>query len=134
CRLASKAFFSDWNVKIARATKEVGMSKLSSWKTILFLCVLCAATAIASSAETDCSVSAPCFKAVVSFNGTDGANPAYGPLVQGLDGNFYGTTAIGGTSTICSGGCGTVFKITAGGKLTTLHSFDGSDGEYPYGG
>jgi uncharacterized repeat protein (TIGR03803 family) len=33
-----------------------------------------------------------------------------------------------------SAACGTVFKITAGSKLTTLHSFDGTDGADPYGG
>ncbi len=44
-------------------------------------------------------------------------------LVQGADGNFYGTTTQGG-----SNGYGTVFKITAEGALTTLHSFTGSDG------
>jgi len=54
-------------------------------------------------------------------------------LVQATDGNFYGATQIGGASTNCSYGCGTIFKITPGGTLTTLHSFDGTDGEYPYG-
>jgi uncharacterized repeat protein (TIGR03803 family) len=53
---------------------------------------------------------------------TDGANPVAG-LVQGSDGNFYGTTYLGGSSEICTGGCGTVFKITPAGDLTTLHSF-----------
>jgi uncharacterized repeat protein (TIGR03803 family) len=69
-------------------------------------------------------------------NCTDGAIP-WGGLVQGTDGNFYGTTVAGGTGT-CKGdlgpGCGTVFKITPGGALTTLHSFDDTDGAYPYGG
>ena len=69
-------------------------------------------------------------------NCTDGAIP-WGGLVQATDGNFYGTTAAGGTGA-CNGdvgpGCGTVFKITPGGTLTTLHSFDGTDGAYPYGG
>jgi uncharacterized repeat protein (TIGR03803 family) len=57
----------------------------------------------------------------------------YGTLLHGSDGNFYGTTWAGGTG--CSGdepaGCGTVFKITPGGALTTLHSFDGTDGSRP---
>ncbi len=57
-----------------------------------------------------------------SFNGSDGANPE-GGLIQGTDGNFYGTTYGGGTGNCVSLGCGTVFKITAKGKLTTLYVF-----------
>ena len=53
---------------------------------------------------------------------TDGALPV-APLLQGTDGNFYGTTDIGG-----AGASGTVFKMTPSGTLTTLHSFDGADG------
>jgi uncharacterized repeat protein (TIGR03803 family) len=65
---------------------------------------------------------------------TDGQYP-YAGLVQGTDGNFYGTTIYGGVNS-CPGlpGCGTVFKITSGGALTTLHSFDGTDGFNPYAG
>ncbi len=44
-------------------------------------------------------------------------------MLQGTDGNFYGTTDIGG-----AGASGTVFKITPSGTLTTVHSFDGADG------
>jgi len=63
-------------------------------------------------------------------NCTDGAGP-YG-LVQATDGDFYGATSGGGASSACgTGGCGTIFKITTGGTLTTLHSFDGTDGEVP---
>ena len=75
------------------------------------------------------------FTTLVSFNGTDGALP-FGSLVQGTDGNFYGTTSQGGLGS-CSTppvGCGTVSKITPGGTLTTLHSFNNSDGANPLSG
>jgi uncharacterized repeat protein (TIGR03803 family) len=65
-------------------------------------------------------------------NCADGQYPA-GPLIQASDGNIYGTTHAGG-NTVCTDGCGTVFKITLNGTLTTLHSFDSTDGSYPYGG
>jgi len=63
-----------------------------------------------------------------SFTGTnDGANP-YAGLVQGRDGNFYGTTYGGGTNNL-----GTVFKISTNGVLTSLYSFTGTnDGANPY--
>jgi uncharacterized repeat protein (TIGR03803 family) len=84
------------------------------------VCVCCAATAIASPVKT--------FRNLVSFNRTDGDGPS-GSLVQGIDGNFYETTAGGGANTD-----GVVFEISAGGKLTTLHSFDPTEGCCPYGG
>ena len=64
----------------------------------------------------------------------DGVGPG-GPLVQGTDGNLYGTTAAG-ANPVCTylAGCGTIFKITTTGTLTTLHSFDLTDGAEPRGG
>jgi uncharacterized repeat protein (TIGR03803 family) len=73
------------------------------------------------------------------FSGADGANPG-GRLLQATDGNFYGTTASGGTSTaancLVSGEdkCGTLFKITPAGALTTLYSFNAESGFNPDGG
>jgi uncharacterized repeat protein (TIGR03803 family) len=46
----------------------------------------------------------------------------FGRLIQPTDGNLYGTTY------------STVFKITLSGALTTLHSFDGTDGGFATGG
>jgi uncharacterized repeat protein (TIGR03803 family) len=63
----------------------------------------------------------------------DGEYPVAG-LVQGKTGDFYGTTANGGNPG-CSSDCGTVFKLTPGGTLTTLHTFCAlsgcADGELP---
>ena len=61
---------------------------------------------------------------VYAFQGVDGNSPQSG-LSLGFDGNFYGTTEIGGS------GMGTVFKFGSGG-FTSLHSFSGSDGAYPW--
>jgi uncharacterized repeat protein (TIGR03803 family) len=55
-------------------------------------------------------------------------------LVQATNGDFYGTTCCGGAH----GYYGTIFKITPGGTLTTLHSFCAQtgcpDGRIPYSG
>lgn len=62
---------------------------------------------------------------------TDGYAPEAG-VIQGMDGNFYGMTALGGISTACDGGtCGTIFKLTPTGKFLSLHSFQFTDGEEP---
>jgi uncharacterized repeat protein (TIGR03803 family) len=53
---------------------------------------------------------------------TDGYSPI-AALVQGSDGDFYGTTCSGGAY-----GGGTVFKITPTGTLTTLYSFCSQSG------
>ncbi len=68
-----------------------------------------------------------------SGNGS-GAYP-YAALVQGQDGNFYGTATAGGLY-----GNGTIFKATSAGAVTTLYTFSAgsngvnSDGSYPSGG
>ena len=64
-----------------------------------------------------------------SFRGTNGSGPGAG-LVEGSDGNFYGTTEFGGSN----GDNGTIFRITPTGSFTTVHSFSGADGNYPLAG
>ena len=93
------------------------MSKLSFCKTIPLLCVFCAVAVIGSPAQH--------FTTLLNFDETNGNAPNV-PLVQGTDGNFYGTTIFGGSTTtgFCGDlGCGTFFKITPMGQLNTLYSF-----------
>jgi uncharacterized repeat protein (TIGR03803 family) len=56
---------------------------------------------------------------------TNAATPAAG-LVQGTNGNFYGTTMAGGTK-----GNGTVFMVTPAGVFTNLVLFNGTNGATP---
>src|SRR5580704_8646669 len=64
-----------------------------------------------------------------NFLGPDGAAP--GGLIQATDGNFYGTTVLGGAI-----GAGAAFRMTPAGVVTVLHSFGGGtlDGANPNGG
>lgn len=71
-------------------------------------------------------------------NCADGSLPV-GPLIQATDGNFYGMTRAGGNPEYCpfnSGGCGTIFKISANGQFTMLYAFckstDCPDGALPF--
>jgi uncharacterized repeat protein (TIGR03803 family) len=96
-----------------------------------FILAIWLATAIASPAQT--------FKLLTRFNGTDGNDPS-GWLTQATDGNLYGITVFGGANSACGNGlgCGTVFRITPAGKLTTLYSFcsqaNCTDGAFPNAG
>jgi uncharacterized repeat protein (TIGR03803 family) len=68
------------------------------------------------------------FATLHSLDNSDGSQPGAG-LILATDGNFYGTTWQGG-----AGGCGTLFKMTPAGTLTTLHNFNcTTDGALPYG-
>src|SRR5580698_9676940 len=66
--------------------------------------------------------------------GADGFDPIYGSLILDASGNLYGVTSLGGNGA-CSGGCGTVFKLSPSGVMTILYAFTGAttDGKYPEG-
>jgi uncharacterized repeat protein (TIGR03803 family) len=100
----------------ARLEREANVGTFSLSKTLCIAFVFCAATAIASPAQT--------FSTLHRFQGypTEGSF-SWAALVQGTDGNFYGTTTSGGTNCSTNMGCGTVFKITSSGTLDTLYSF-----------
>ncbi len=93
-------------------------ASLPAWFGIACLLL---ATAVSSAAAT--------FTTQVNFNGIDGSEPALEALVQGTDGNFYGTTLTGGIH-----GDGTVFQMTPAGTLTTIYNFAGLDGAFPKSG
>jgi len=66
---------------------------------------------------------------VYSFlGGVEGGTPI-GTLIQGINGNFYGTTQFGGTN-----GLGVVYQLTSTGSYTELHAFNGTDGNQPLAG
>jgi uncharacterized repeat protein (TIGR03803 family) len=74
------------------------------------------------------------FTTLVSFGNTNGAYPQAG-VIQASDGNFYGTTSAGGAYTNDAGqGYGTIFEMTTNGTLTTLISFNGTNGASPQAG
>jgi len=70
------------------------------------------------------------FQSLYSFTGgNDGANPS-APLIEGGNGNLYGTTYYGGSNS-----SGTVFRISTNGAFRSLYSFTGgNDGGYPSAG
>ena len=77
--------------------------------------VVVAVTATAASAQQGVT-----YEVVASFDGifVNGMSP--GTLLEGRDGNLYGTTESRGIF-----GAGTLFRIDAAGVLTTLHHFGG---------
>lgn len=79
------------------------------------------------------------YKVLYSFAGppNDGWSPS-GSLVADRVGNLYGVTQLGGSSTFCSGGCGTVFKLSPNSdgswSESVLYNFcAGSDSTCPDG-
>jgi uncharacterized repeat protein (TIGR03803 family) len=159
----------------AHSAVKHDLKKLAPSQVFCSVLLFLITSALASSAQT--------FTSLLSFNGTNGAYPYYVYLVQGTDGNLYGTASSGGVNnggtvfkittagnlttrynfcsltscadgsepaaglvlasngtfygTTLSGGAngqGTVYKITAAGKLSTLHSFNNTDGANPYVG
>lgn len=66
---------------------------------------------------------------IYAFISTNGCNPQ-APVIVGSDGNFYGTTPVGGTN----GGYGTIFKLTTNGVLTSIFQFSLTNGASPYAG
>jgi uncharacterized repeat protein (TIGR03803 family) len=74
---------------------------------------------------------APAADAVTTLATLGNVNPSQ--LVEGPDGNYYGTTLSGGAPQPDELGPGTVFRVTPQGLYTTLHIFNFTDGLNPAG-
>jgi uncharacterized repeat protein (TIGR03803 family) len=99
-----------------------------TFKSVLIIALL--ATALCPLAER-ASAQTAAFTTVSAFPGfTDGSRPA-AALVEGDDGNYYGTTTYGGLYGSNYEGFGTFFQMTPAGAVTVLHTFDGTDGVNP---
>jgi uncharacterized repeat protein (TIGR03803 family) len=101
------------------------------WKTICTVSVICGAMASPAFAQT--------FNTVASFDGVHGSNPFYVSLVQGRNGNYYGSTKFGGMGVCYFGnGCGAIFEVSPSGMLERLYSFCShnscASGEIPLAG
>jgi uncharacterized repeat protein (TIGR03803 family) len=111
-----------------RTTEVSPVTKMPGWKTSCALFVICLVAAISAPAQI--------LKTLFSFDGTDGVAPQYMSLVQGTDGNFYGTTTHGGPGGAT--GSGTIFRMTPEGAQTPLYNFcsepNCTDGANPYAG
>jgi uncharacterized repeat protein (TIGR03803 family) len=59
------------------------------------------------------------------LSGSGAQHPVAG-LLLASDGNYWGTTTLGG-----SNGHGTIFSMTPAGEITVAYSFNGTDGEQP---
>ena len=107
-------------------------SEASTHKTLTFLFLLFTITMTMATAPSQ----AQTHTVLHSFDWTDGADPKAG-LVEGVDGNLYGTATYGGAAGNCQYSCaGTIFEITAGGSYRLLYQFcslaNCADGLYPY--
>src|SRR5215831_11669825 len=84
------------------------MTNLHSWKSACAVFLFYGLATISSPAQT--------LTTLLDFTGTPGQSAS--ALIQGFDGDFYGTTEGGGANN-----SGSAFKLTSSGTLTTLYSF-----------
>lgn len=94
------------------------MTRTSAFGEACGLLLFVAALTVVSSAQS--------FKTLANFGGTSGLYPQ--SIVRGRDGNFWGTTAGNEQQN-----CGTVFKMTLGGVLTPVFTFNCTNGNDPQG-
>jgi uncharacterized repeat protein (TIGR03803 family) len=106
-------------------TLQINRAKQGCLTRVRVFVALCMFAATTASAQT--------FTVITSFNSTNGRSPE-GFLVQGIDGNLYGTTLEG----IAGKNHRNLFKVSTGGTLSILYNFchrsGCPDGAYPNAG
>src|SRR3989442_1701876 len=107
------------------ACSQDQLNKRTSWPAAFIIVLMGVLIAPTQSARAEYG-----FQSLYEFP-SSGTGPKYPAcrLVQGNDGNFYGTSSIGGSNDF-----GAVFKITPDGVQTPLVSFNGTNGNGPFGG
>ncbi len=108
-----------------RTTSMKGLRHSKYLDRHFVLLTVCLAASVSAGGQTETiakagqqsASTAPVFTTLVSFDGIHGLNPST-PLIQGNDGNFYGTTPTGGANS-----WGTIFQMTPEGTLTTFYNF-----------
>lgn len=122
-QFSAKAYFS--GRQLARRNQG---NPSAVWTWLILAAIFCLAASTQLHAQT--------FTTIVTFDGSDGTAPY--ALVEGRDGNFYGTTEAGGANGTSNGGDGTFFRVTSAGTLTTLYDFcsqsNCTDGQFPSSG
>lgn len=102
--------------------------KIPFTMVLRILCACCFLTGSALTAQT--------FTVLKTFSGADGHNP--NAVIQGINGNIFGTTLSGGTGYNINGGYGTIFEITPSGNPVGMYRFCSvskcADGFYPLAG
>ncbi len=102
-------------------------------QALLAACILICFAAASTHAGLCYASASPLYSFPSDNAGAAGANPTAG-IIRGSDGNFYGTTALGGINDT-----GTIFEVTPSGTVTSLHNFSddssffNSDGADPKG-
>jgi uncharacterized repeat protein (TIGR03803 family) len=97
-----------------------GQFRLARSVLLLMMALACAGRLLAQTGSV---------QVLHDFSGPPNGEYPEAPVVQGSDGNFYGTTTRGGSYEY-----GTVFKLTPAGVLTTIYTFTGgADGSEPTG-
>jgi uncharacterized repeat protein (TIGR03803 family) len=99
-----------------RSVSQMSRTRRLATCAMAFVLLICLAVPVAAHAQT--------LTTLQSFNGTNGAFPnttlvqSRHRVVQHTNGNFYGTTPLGGANN-----AGTVYQVTPGGTLTTIYNF-----------
>jgi len=127
------SFVSEFNSLLTRAAYKCRLARqkaicyqLSKMRLLRYLLLTAASLTLCCLARV--TNAALILTPLAQFYGTNGAS-CMAPLLEGADGNFYGTTFGGGSNYN-----GTIFKMTPNGDLTTLVFFNGTNGANPQGG